>query len=161
MGRTVLHLMFLLPLGLLHSVSSQTVQVSAQVGGNATLPCAAPTLKGVPLETLEISWRLDDQVVFEFQGRSGKEASKFHSRAGLLKKAEGDFSLSLHRVTLADQGTFECYIKEGRKPQNFFQKVVLSVSVPPTGSPTESRQPGIGAATTEATSERGNGEIMS
>lgn len=148
--RILIRLIFVLPLSLLHSVSSQTVHVSAQVGGAATLPCAAPTLKGVPLESLYISWRLDDRVVFEFEGKSGKSISMLQSRAELPKKAEGDFSLSLHKVTLAEMGTYECYIKEGSKPQNFFQKVILSVSALPTGSPTETSQSGIVTATTEA-----------
>ncbi|KAK1155312.1 hypothetical protein AOXY_G27770 [Acipenser oxyrinchus oxyrinchus] len=154
--RILIRLIFVLPLSLLLSVSSQTVQVSAQVGGAATLPCDAPTLKGVPLESLYISWRLDDRVVFEFEGKSRKSISTLQSEAELPKKAEGDFSLSLKKVTLAEKGTYECYIKEGSKPQNFFQKVILSVSALPTGSPTETSQSGIVTATTEAPSELGN-----
>ncbi|XP_034775116.2 ICOS ligand isoform X1 [Acipenser ruthenus] len=149
--RILIRLIFVLPLSLLHSVSSQTVQVSAQVGGAAILPCVAPTLKGVPLESLYISWRLDDRVVFEFEGKSGQSISLLQSPVELPKKAEGDFSLSLHKVTLAEKGTYECYIKEGSKPQNFFQKVILSVSAAlPTGSPTETSQSGNVTATTEA-----------
>lgn len=90
---------------------------------------------GIPLENLYISWRHDDRVVFEFDGKSGKQISVRKEKTELIKK-DDDFHLVLHKVTLADMGTYECYIKQGNKPQNFFKKIILSVSDFPATIPT-------------------------
>lgn len=73
--------------------------------------------------------------MFEFEGQTGKQISVRKEKTELIKK-DGDFYLVLHKVTLADAGTYECYIKQGNKPQKWFKKIILSVSDFPATIPT-------------------------
>lgn len=87
--------------------------VVALVGTDATLRCSFSTEPGFSLTQLNLIWQLTDtkQLVHSFtEGRD--QGSAYANRTALFPDllAQGNASLRLQRVRVADEGSFTCFV---------------------------------------------------
>ncbi|KAJ1078865.1 hypothetical protein K5549_010316 [Capra hircus] len=87
--------------------------VVALVGTDATLRCSFSTEPGFSLAQLNLIWQLTDtkQLVHSFtEGRD--QGSAYANRTALFPDllAQGNASLRLQRVRVADEGSFTCFV---------------------------------------------------
>uniref|UniRef100_A0A8C6D0A2 CD276 antigen n=1 Tax=Moschus moschiferus TaxID=68415 RepID=A0A8C6D0A2_MOSMO len=87
--------------------------VVALVGTDATLRCTFSTEPGFSLAQLNLIWQLTDskQLVHSFaEGRD--QGSAYANRTALFPDllAQGNASLRLQRVRVADEGSFTCFV---------------------------------------------------
>lgn len=85
----------------------------ALVGTDATLRCSFTPEPGFSLAQLNLIWQLTDtkQVVHSFaEGRD--QGSAYANRTALFPDllAQGNASLRLQRVRVADEGSFTCFV---------------------------------------------------
>ncbi|XP_051800560.1 ICOS ligand-like isoform X1 [Acanthochromis polyacanthus] len=102
-----------------HSSNAQT-NITADLGQDVILPCTVPNNKITAAE-----WRRSDQdpeyVLFYRDGHLDPDSQhpSYQNRVDLQDKEmkDGDVSLILKNVTMEDNGTFECWVHQGRKKE--------------------------------------------
>lgn len=87
--------------------------VVALVGTDATLRCSFSPEPGFSLAQLNLIWQLTDtkQVVHSFS-EGQDQGSAYANRTALFPDllAQGNVSLRLQRVRVADEGSFTCFV---------------------------------------------------
>ncbi|KAG1956370.1 si:dkey-22i16.9 [Pimephales promelas] len=85
--------------------------VNATIRNNVTLPCYARTEKRIADDAVNVLWKKDDQTVLQVQKGIPKHGSSFTGRASvsLHHYKDGDLSLTISSVTMADKGLYRCY----------------------------------------------------
>lgn len=110
------------------SVGSQ-ISVSAAEGHTAVLPCEL----NVPVKALCVSWRVDDEVVFERCAEETLQGSRYEGRVDVPEEEllRGNCSLVLKKVRKADEGIYTCSLITGHRKRSALtnQEVIQSVKL--------------------------------
>ncbi|XP_074088777.1 CD276 antigen [Macrotis lagotis] len=92
--------------------------VVAMVDSNATLPCSFLPGPNFTLAQLSLIWQLTDtkRLVHSFsqgQDQLADQGSAYANRTALFydQLAQGNVSLLLHHVQIADEGSFTCFVQ--------------------------------------------------
>ncbi|KAM4713773.1 butyrophilin-like protein 1 isoform 2-T2 [Anableps anableps] len=122
------------------STHAQSEQVDAFAGGNIILPCTFKTPANKEIPTVEWSKVVEGpKPVIVFLYRDGCETfgmkdPNFEDRSSLILRElqNGNYSLKISNVNLADTGTYQCLViqKNGNKEQTRLELVVASSSDP-------------------------------
>lgn len=108
------------------SVDSQ-ISVSAGEGHTAVLPCEL----NVTAQALHVSWRVDDEVVFERCGEETRQGSGYEGRVDVPEEEllKGNCSLVLKKVRNTDEGIYTCSLITGHKKRSAMTNKELIQSV--------------------------------
>ncbi|XP_054989500.1 CD276 antigen isoform X2 [Sorex araneus] len=114
--------------------------VVALVGTDATLRCSFSPEPGFSLDQLSLIWQLTDtkQLVHSFaEGRD--QGSAYANRTALFPDllAQGNASLRLQRVRVADEGSFTCFVSV----RDFGSAAVSLLVAAPYSKPSMSLEP--------------------
>ncbi|XP_055984782.1 CD276 antigen isoform X2 [Sorex fumeus] len=133
--------------------------VVALVGTDATLLCSFSPEPGFSLDQLSLTWQLTDtkQLVHSFaEGRD--QGSAYANRTTLFPDllAQGNASLRLQRVRVADEGSFTCFVSIGDVGSAAVNLLVAAPYSKPSMSlePSKELRPG-NTVTITCTSSRG------
>ncbi|KYO43785.1 hypothetical protein Y1Q_0020754 [Alligator mississippiensis] len=105
----------------------------ALLGTKARLQCHFDVGGPVALRSLRVTWKLWDESITQYEG--GRSWGQAEASMNEMELEKGDASLTLPRVTLADEGLYTCAVGYGAQQQQ--GSTSLRVLAPPTISLTQ------------------------
>ncbi|XP_066580573.1 tyrosine-protein kinase-like otk [Amia ocellicauda] len=114
----------------LTKVSSAPVPVSVSLGESVSLTCDGSAAAEIPEEKLHILWKMPGHEVLVLSSGSLFPGPGFEGRAEVPteKIRQGDFSLTIHRTLLSDEGLYECLYEGANDEMKFLGDVYLAVT---------------------------------
>ncbi|XP_069054673.1 uncharacterized protein [Lepisosteus oculatus] len=115
---------------LVGSVLNDPLSVVVKYGGSVILPCKGNSM-AVPFKLIHFRWDTDkDDPVLEFFSEVVYPGAGFETAAEISREliGQGDFSLTVHNVTFAQEHIYECRYIDLDHTRKFLGEVRLSVT---------------------------------